>query len=106
MTILNEQTMRDMAQLMLDRATDSLQSVLQLISNPLQRAQIIEMLGILCLGLEAANIMAAFEADTGEVVSYEEAVKTVAKILAERAIELGEECSQVVEARMQPMTSN
>ncbi len=58
MTILNEQTMRDMAQLMLDRATDSLQSVLQLISNPLQRAQIIEMLGILCLGLEAANIMA------------------------------------------------
>ncbi len=50
--------------------------------------------------------MAAFEADTGEVVSYEEAVKTVAKILAERAIELGEECSQVVEARMQPMTSN
>ncbi len=89
MTKLDDRTMEDMSKLMLDRSTTSLFSVLQLIPDPMQRAEMIVMLGALCTGLAAKILMDAFMADTDKTVSYETFVLFICDKIHETAIEMG-----------------
>ncbi len=102
MTKLDDRTMEDMSKLMLDRTTTSLFSVLQLIPDPMQRAEMIVMLGALCTGLAAKILMDAFAADTSQTVSYDTFVLFVCEKIHETAIEMGadvEELSGLITAR-------
>ncbi len=89
MTKLDDRTMEDMSKLMLDRSTTSLFSVLQLIPDPMQRAEMIVMLGTLCTGLAAKILMDAFTTDTGKHASYETLVLFTCEKMHEAAIEMG-----------------
>ncbi len=89
MTKLDDRTMEDMSKLMLDRCTTSMFSVLQLIPDPMQRAEMIVMLGALGTGLAAKILMDAFTVDTGKTVSYDTFVLFVCEKIHETAIEMG-----------------
>ncbi len=90
MTKLDDRTMEDMSKLMLDRTTTSLFSVLQLIPDPMQRAEMIMMMGTLCTGLASKILLDAFTADTGNTTtSYDTFVLFICEKMHEAAIEMG-----------------
>ncbi len=102
MTKLDERTMEDMSKLMLDRTATSLLSVLQLIPDPMQRAEMIMLLGTLCTGLASKILLDAFTVDTGKTVSYETFVLFTCEKIHESAIEMAadvEELSGLIATR-------
>ncbi len=95
MTKFDDRTMEDMSKLMLDRTTTSLFSVLQLIPDPMQRAEMIVMLSALCTGLAAKILMDAFTVDTGNTVSYDTFVLFICDKIHETAIEMGADVEEL-----------
>ncbi len=95
MTKLDDRTMEDMSKLMLDRSTTSLFSVLQLIPDPMQRAEMIMLLGTLCTGLASKILLDAFTVDTGKTVSYETFVLFICEKIHESAIEMAADVDEL-----------
>ncbi len=95
MTKLDDRTMEDMSKLMLDRTTTSLFSVLQLIPDPMQRAEMIMMLGTLCAGLASKILLDAFTADTGKTVSYDTFVLFISEKICDAATEMGADVEEL-----------
>ncbi len=105
MTKLDERTMEDMTKLLLDRTAVALSSVLQLMDDPIQRAEMIVALGTLCTALTAKIFADTYRDETGNTVPFEAAVRLVLDEQAHAAIEMGEDAADLGLTKMHSMVN-